>query len=83
MFNRLATFTCPCGMVISDHKMVNVAHDLKIGDVMLCGGCGRPSIVELTGLRYMTDEEFNEMTPEEQKDLNFAQRAIKRQLRNN
>lgn len=55
----------------------------KIDDIMLCGSCGMPSKVTLLGLRYLTDEEFNSLHEDERKDLDFAQRAVKRQLRNN
>lgn len=55
----------------------------KLNDVILCGGCGFPNVIELTGTHLMTEDEFGALHPDERKELDFAQRAIKRQLRNN
>lgn len=48
----------------------------QIDDVLLCAGCGKPNVVTLEGTRLMTDEEFNNLTEDEAKDLGFVQRSL-------
>lgn len=55
----------------------------RFDDILLCGACGQPSRVTLTGTALLTEEEFNSLDEDERNDLMFAQRAIKRKLRNN
>lgn len=57
-----------------------VYEDPKFDDILLCGACGFPSKVTLLGTALVTDEEFAALTDDEQADLNFAQRAIKKQV---
>lgn len=77
-------FKCAnCTMQLLEHKAVDMS-DAKpqIGDLLVCGNCGMPNIVTLTGAIIVPDEVMNALTKEERDDLLFAQRAIKRNLRN-
>lgn len=77
-------FKCPCGMDLLDAKAVDMLRDKpKVDDIMICGMCRRPSKVTLLGMVYLTHEELNALTEDEKKDMSFAIRAVKRQLRNN
>lgn len=51
-------------------------HPPQIDDVLLCAGCGKPNIVTLEGTRLMTDEEFENLTEEEAKEMDFVQRSL-------
>lgn len=53
----------------------------QIDDVLLCAGCGKPNVVTLEGTRLMTDEEFNNLTKEEAKDMDFVYRSLIKQRR--
>lgn len=55
----------------------------KIGDIVMCGNCGYPNEVTLTGMKLISKEDFNKLKVEEKSDLTFAARAITRNLRNN
>jgi hypothetical protein len=48
----------------------------KVGDVIMCGGCGYPNEVCLTGTRLLLKKDFKELKVEEKLDLDFAARAI-------
>lgn len=70
-------------MDLSEHKMVKSWEEFKLNDIILCGNCGMPSKLTLEGMKYLTDEEFMQLSEGERKDLDFAQRAVKRKLRSN
>jgi hypothetical protein len=55
----------------------------QIGDLLVCGGCGFISKVSLTGTMLITEPEYEALSYDEKRDLTFAQRAIKRNLRAN
>ena len=48
----------------------------QISDILLCAGCGMPNVVTLEGTREITEEEFAQLDPEEQRDLDFIQRSM-------
>ncbi len=54
----------------------------KIGDILVCGGCGTFNEVTLQGTKPMTKAEYDALSVEESADLNFAMRALKPQKRN-
>lgn len=55
----------------------------KIGDIVMCGNCGCPNEVTLTGMKLISKEDFKNLKVEEKADLTFAARAITRNLKNN
>jgi hypothetical protein len=55
----------------------------KIGDIVMCGGCGFPNKVTLQGTELLTKEEFDALPLVERNDLTFAARAITKQIRSN
>ncbi len=71
-------------MQLIDLKAANlVVQKPQVDDLLLCGSCSTINIVTILGTRMMTEKEFDALHPDEKKDLNFAQRAVKRQLRSN
>lgn len=69
-------------MTLLDAKAVDMIDTPpKVDDIMLCGACGHPSKVTLLGLVYITEGEYDKLSSEEKKKLNFAQRVVKRELR--
>lgn len=54
-----------------------------IDSLIVCGACGFVSKVTLQGTTLITKKEFENLHPDERKDLTFAARAITRNLRNN
>lgn len=60
-----------------------IQEEPKVGDGILCGGCGMLNIVTPTGTRDITNEEIQALSPEEQHDLAFAIRVIKAKVREN
>ena len=54
----------------------------QIGDIVMCGGCGFPNEVTLTGMKLVSKEVFENLKVEEKCDLNFAARAITPKPRN-
>lgn len=80
---NLPNYTCSsCNMEFTAAKPVDLIDSApQIGDLMLCGLCGKPNIVSLEGLRLMTEEEFSSLSEDEMKDLVFAQRAIQKKVR--
>jgi hypothetical protein len=71
-------------MVLKNPKAVDLIQaPPAFDDVMICGACGSISIITLQGTRLMTEEELLALSEEEQRDLTFAQRAIRRSVRNN
>jgi hypothetical protein len=55
----------------------------KIDDLLVCGGCGSVNKLTFLGPTLITKEEFNMLSEDEKKDLNFAARAVTKHLRNN
>lgn len=53
-----------------------------VGDFLICGGCGCPNIVTIEGTKEATEADLLELSPEEQRDMTFAIRAVKRHIRN-
>jgi hypothetical protein len=78
-------FTCAntdCHMSLLDLKPTNLVDTPpSVGDILLCGGCGSINIVTLLGCGLMSDEDFKNLAEDERKDLDFARRAVVRQLR--
>jgi hypothetical protein len=54
-----------------------------LDDILICGLCGAPSKVTLLGTEVVSDEELSNLSEEEQHDIEFAIRAVKKQIRNN
>lgn len=52
-----------------------------VDDILICGGCGLASKVTLLGTDLLTDDDFLTLSPEERRDISFAIRAVKRNLR--
>lgn len=75
---------CPsCEMLAQDLRSANhVLEPPKLDDLWLCGSCATVCKVTLTGLTVLTQSELSSLHPDERADLDFAQRAIKRNLRN-
>lgn len=72
-----------CGMTLSDPRPADLVTEApRLGDILLCGGCGHPSKVTIVGTKLLTEEDFTGLSPDERRDLDFAQRAIKRKIRN-
>lgn len=70
-------------MQLLDPRPVDLIDEpLKPDDVIVCGGCGLPSILTLFGTRLPNEEEFSSFPPKTQSDLAFALRAIQIKLRN-
>lgn len=69
-------------MEFLDLKATDLVSRPTLGDILICGGCGFPSKVTLEGTALMSDAEFRELSKEEVIEVNFAQRAIKRNVRN-
>jgi hypothetical protein len=71
-------------MVLKDPKAVDYGENVPhLDDILICGMCGCPSKVTLLGTEELTDEELKGLTLEERKGIEFAIRAVKRQVRNN
>lgn len=70
-------------MTLSDPRPADLVQEPpRLGDILLCGGCGMPSKVTILGTKLLTEEDFSGLSLDEQRDLDFAQRAIKRSIRN-
>lgn len=54
----------------------------ELDDLLICGACSTINVVTITGTRTITTEEFDALSADEKKDLSFALRASKRDLRN-
>jgi DNA-directed RNA polymerase subunit RPC12/RpoP len=76
------TYTCAnCGMEQLDLKFTDLVEEkLRVDDLILCGGCGLPNKVTLEGLALLNQIEFELLSKDEKRDLDFAQRAIKKKL---
>ena len=73
-----------CKMELLQAKCVDMLRlPPSIGDLLICGGCGAISKVTLEGTEMLEDKEFNELSEDEKKDISFAVRAVKKQLRRN
>ena len=70
-------------MELIDPKSVDlIATPPRIGDLNICGACGKVNILAIDGTREITPEELSELTPDEKRDLHFAIRAAKQNFRN-
>lgn len=78
------TYHCAeCNMALLDLKPADlIAAPPKVDDILVCGACLLTNVVTVTGTRGMTEEEYNSLHPDERRDLAFAKRAVKRNLRN-
>ena len=76
-------YNCPtCNMeALNIRAADHILEPPKVDDIYLCGGCGSVCKVSLTGLVLMLSEEFDGLDEQTRADLNFATRAIKRQVR--
>lgn len=52
----------------------------EIGDIVVCGSCRLPSVVELLGTRLLTEDEIASAPPEVSTELHFALRALREKL---
>lgn len=52
------------------------------GDLIVCNNCGTPNVVELTGLRLLTEEESSSMPEDYRKELSKIHRKIRNQSKN-
>jgi DNA-directed RNA polymerase subunit RPC12/RpoP len=48
----------------------------QVDDILLCADCGKPNIVTLEGTRLMTEEEFDNLSDDERRDMDFVQRSL-------
>ena len=73
-----------CGMDLLNLNPTSlVAEKPSYGDLLVCGACNSVNGITLTGTRLITQTELDQhLTDDEQKDLRFAKRASKRDLRN-
>lgn len=51
----------------------------RFGDLIVCNNCGTPNVVELTGLRLLTEEESSTMPEDYRKELSKVHRKIRNQ----
>lgn len=73
-----------CNMELQSPKPADLVDEPpKLDDIMICGGCGCPNKVTLLGTAEMTEEELSHLTEEEERDIRFAIRAVKKHLRLN
>lgn len=72
-----------CKMSLLDLRPADlVSPRPTLNDLLVCGGCGCISKVTLGDTVLMSEDEVLTLAPDEQRDLNFAVRAIKVKLRN-
>lgn len=77
---------CPvCGNGFSIATAVRSAPNAQfsIGTVSICGNCSVPSILTPTGMRRMTDDEINKLSPQSKQAIMMAKLAIVRILEKN
>lgn len=60
----------------------HILEPLKLDDLWVCGGCGTISKVGIENMLVLPEHEFATLDERTKRDLNFAQRAVKRNLRN-
>ena len=66
-----------CGMKLLNIKTTDYGTPIcQVDDLILCGGCGMPSKVTLEGTVMFTVAEFDKLSDDEKKDLEFAARAV-------
>lgn len=56
---------------------------LQIDDLVVCGNCDKPSVIDMFGTHELTEKEFQQLPEDVTKDLSFARRAIQPKLHNN
>lgn len=73
-----------CKMQLLDLHNTNIVDTglPQVDDVLICGACGHASVITLTGTEPLAEAAFDAMTDEEKRDILFARRAAKRNLRN-
>jgi hypothetical protein len=77
-------YTCPhCHMEARNLRSTDhILERPKFDDLYVCGGCHTLSKVGVISLILVTSEEFDAFDEETRKELNFAMRAIVRNIRN-
>jgi len=55
----------------------------RVDDILLCGACGTLSVVTLLGTAPLSAIAFAKLSADEKKELDFAARAVKRNLESN